>query len=196
MLDKSVPFIDVLMYRKAGTPVPVYPLPEGYSFSLFQPDDEKEWAEIETSVLEFKRSVDALVYFQKNYMCALPELQRRCLFVNDPAGKKVATSTIWWEYTGQRRDPWVSWVSVRPDYQGHGLGKAIISKVLRLGIEIEGDRDFYLKTQTWSHKAITIYEKIGFSITAEKNLWRYTNENYEKAIALLDEIYKKNGYVR
>ena len=196
MLDKTVPFIDVLMHRKSGTPVPVYPLPEGYAFALFQPGDEKDWAEIETSVLEFNRSVDALIYFQQNFMYALPELQRRCMFVEDPAGKKVATSTMWWEYTGKRRDPWVSWVAVRPEYQGLGLGKALISQVLRLGIEIEGDRDFYLKTQTWSHKAVTIYEKAGFYITPEKNLWRYSNEKHEEALSLLEAIYKKNGYQR
>jgi len=196
MLDKTVPFIDVLMLRKAGVPVPVYPLAEGYAFTLFQPGDEKEWAEIETSVLEFKRSVDALEYFQRNFLPSLSELQRRCLFVQGPDGNKIATATIWWEYTGKRRDPWVSWVSVRPEYQGKGLGKALISEVLRLGIEIEGDRDFYLKTQTWSYRAITIYEKVGFEIISDKNLWRYSNERYQEAIALLEDIYQKNGYQR
>jgi ribosomal protein S18 acetylase RimI-like enzyme len=54
-------------------------------------------------------------------------------------------------------------------------------------VDIEGDRDFYLHTQTWSHRAIKIYQALGFDITAEK-LGKYTNENYEKALKILAEL--------
>ncbi len=80
------------------------------------------------------------------------------------------------------------WVAVKPQLQGKGLGKAITSKVVELMLEIEGERDFYLHTQTWSHKAIKVYEKVGFYITDEKNLFKYSNENYEKAISILKSI--------
>jgi RimJ/RimL family protein N-acetyltransferase len=188
MLDKSVEYVDVLMQRRQGTPVPVFELPKGYTYSYFNPGDEKAWAKIETSVLEFDDELDAFIYFQKEFMPYLPELEKRCIFIETNDGEKVATSTAWWGYTGIRRDPWLHWVSVKPAYQGLGLGKAIVSKTTQLMLEIEGDRDFYLHTQTWSHRAIRIYEKVGYIITSDKNLSKYTNENYEKAIAVLAGI--------
>lgn len=191
MLDKSVPFLNILMCRPAGTPIPQYALPEGYSFSMFAPGDEKEWAEIEASVLEFPRGVDALVHFQRRFLYAPQEVARRCLFIQNPAGEKIATATIWWEYSGKRRDPWVSYVAVKPDYQGLGLSKALLSRLLELSAEIEGDRKVYLHTQTWSHRAVKLYEKFGFYITKEPNLFKYANNQYEEATALLAEIYSR-----
>ena len=191
MLDKSVPFLNILMCRPAGAPIPQYALPEGYSFSMFAPGDEKEWAEIEASVLEFPRGVDALVHFQHRFLYAPQEIARRCLFIQNPAGEKIATATIWWEYSGKRRDPWVSYVAVKPDYQGLGLSKALLSRLLELSAEIEGDRKVYLHTQTWSHRAVKLYEKFGFYITKEPNLFKYANNQYEEATALLAEIYSR-----
>jgi len=189
MLDKSVPYFDVLMHRKKGAPIPEVELPNKFKFSFFQLGDEKAWAKIETSVYEFSDELDAFIYFQEHYLPLLSELERRCLFIENEKGEKVATSTAWWNYTNNRRDPWLHWVAVNPQYQNIGLGKAIVSKALRLMLDIEGDRDFYLHTQTWSHRAIKIYEKLGYVITSEKNLYNYSNENYDKAIEVLNKIY-------
>ena len=189
MLDKSVPYADVLMHRKKGTPIPGVILPDGFSFSAFQSGDEKAWAKIEASVLEFDDELDALIYFQKDYLPYIAELERRCIFIENNEGEKIATSTAWWNYNGVRRDPWLHWVAVKPEYQNLGLGKAIVSKITQLMSEIEGDRDFYLHTQTWSHRAVKIYGKSGYVITNEKNLYQYSNENYEKAMAILNKIY-------
>lgn len=194
MLDKSIPFLNVLMKRTPGKEIPMFPLPEGYTYAFFEEGDEKDWAELEAAVLEFPRSVDALVYFQTNFLPMLRDVKRRCIFILDPEGKKVATTTIWWEYSEKRRDPWISWVSVLPEYQGLGLGKSIMSIAMQEGLAIEGDVTFYLHTQTWSHRAIPIYEKFGFHITDEAPLYKYDNKDYEKSLAALEEIYEKAGY--
>ena len=183
MLDKSVPHFDILMHRKKGEPLVHFPLPEPFKYRLFKEGDENDWAEIETSVLEFDSEAEALDYFQKTFLPFINEIKRRCLFIEAPSGKKIATTTVWWEYTEKRRDPWIHWVAVHPDYQGLGLGKAIAAKAIELMTEIEGERDFYLHTQTWSHRAVRIYEQLGFEITAEKNLNGFSNDNYEKAVA-------------
>ena len=185
----SVPYYDILMHRKAGAPIPDAALPEGFRFVFYKPGDEKAWALIETSVLEFPDDLDALLYLQNDLMRHPGELERRCLFIENEKGEKVGTATAWWSYTGTRRDPWIHWVAVIPQYQGKGLGNAVMSRILHLMSEIEGDRDFYLHTQTWSHRAVRIYRKMGFSFTEEKGLGGYSNENYEKAMALLQEIY-------
>lgn len=185
MLDKSIPYMDVLMRRKIGTPIFTHSLPEGFKFSYFQSGDEKSWAKIETSVLEFNNETDSLLYFQREYLPLITELERRCIFIENDKGEKVATATAWFAYSGIRRDPWLHWVAVHPGYQGLGLGKALISKAIQLMKEIEGDRDFYLHTQTWSHVAIRLYLKAGFLITDEKNLSKYANDKYPQNIELL-----------
>lgn len=185
MLDKSIPYYHVLMKREKGTPVSSFELPQGFRFVLFKSGDEKYWAEIESSVGEFDTPVDALLFFQKKYMPYLNELERRCIFVENSDCVKVATLTIWWCYTGVRRDPSIHWVSVRPECQGLGIGKALVSEGIRRLIEIEGDRDVYLHTQTWSYKAINIYKKLGFEITRERGIAGYENNEVDKAIELL-----------
>ena len=188
MLDKSIPYLDVLMHRKRGTPIPKFSLPEGFSFSDYKKGDEDAWAEIETSVLEFDSKEEALSYFKEDYLSMVSEVERRCLFIENSKGEKVATAMAWWAYSDIRRDPWVYWIAVKPDYQGFGLGKAVVSAILHRMLNIEGDRDFYLHTQTWSYKAITIYKKMGFYITDEKNLFVYSNNDYQKTIALLKTL--------
>jgi len=190
MLDKSIPYYHVFMKRESGTPLFEFALPDHFKFVLFQSGDEKEWAEIETSVGEFDRAIDALVYFQKEFLPYYKELERRCLFIENSDGVKVATLTIWWCYTGVRRDPWIHWVAVRPEYQGLGLGKAIVSEGMKRLIEIEGDRNVYLHTQTWSYKAIGIYKMAGFHITKEKGLAGFENNEFEKANELLKKYMR------
>lgn len=190
MLDKSIPYIDVIMHRPPLQAVPSYVLPAGFSFKLFKPGDERYWAEIEASVLEFAAPIDALIYYQKYFLPFGPELERRVLFIETSRGEKVATSTAWWGYTGVRRDPWLDWVAVKPEYQGQGLGKAIVSRVVELMLEIEGDRDLYLHTQTWSHKAIVLYKKLGFRVTDAVGLRGYANSRWQEAVDMLEELAK------
>ena len=192
MLDKSVPYFSVFMHREKGTLVPVYELPAGYKFSFFRSGsgDEEAWAKIETSVLEFADEPAALAYFQKDYLPHSSTLERRCMFVENADGEKIATSTAWW-CCPEQCDPWLHWVAVMPQYQGLGLGKAIISRVTQLMLELEGDEDFYLHTQTWSHRAIKIYEKVGYAITKKEKLCHNKNESYDQAIAVLKDISEK-----
>ena len=59
----------------------------------------------------------------------------------------------------------------------------------KLSQEIEGDRRVYLHTQSWSHVAIQLYKKFGFYITREPDLYKYKNDEYEAAEALLEKLY-------
>jgi len=174
------------MRRDAGKATPEYSLPEGYRFALYKPGDENDWARIETSVLEFSCETDALQYFQKEFLSYGDEAQRRCLFIETDTGEKIATASAWWAYTGQRREPIVHWVAVSPNFQGKGLGKAITARVIQLLMEIEGDRNYYLSTQTWSHKAVLIYEWAGFEIADEENIIGHANDRFAEAVAVMD----------
>ena len=190
MLDKSVPYAGLFMCRKAGAPVPDYPLPKGYKFAYYKDGDELCWAKIETSVLEFDSEFAALLFYKDYFMPEKDELCRRCLFIENSDGVKIATATAWWSDVEGERRPWLHWVSVDPAYQGMGLGKAISARVTRLLIELNGDVPIYIKTQTWSYKAINIYITCGYEPTDEKKLYKERTDNYKKAKKILKNLLR------
>ena len=60
MLDKTVPYFNVIMKRRAGLPVVTHELPSEFSLAGFGPRDEVQWAGIETAVGEFITESEAL----------------------------------------------------------------------------------------------------------------------------------------
>ena len=190
MLDKSVQKIPVLMKKDPGVAPPVFPLPEGFCYEMYQSGYEKDWARIFYSVASFESEMDALLYYQANFLPYGPELSRRCFFVVAPCKERIGTATAWWDYVGQRRVPLVHWVAVKPTFQGLGIGKALTHELLQLMRTIDGDDTFYLRTQTQSHKAIRLYEQAGFSIIDDNGIFGYADGRYADAINLLASIYK------
>ena len=168
MLDKSIEFFKIILKREKGKELKNETLPEGFKFVKFKKGDEKAWAEIEKSVLEFENTKDGEEYFKNKYLPYIDELERRTIFIENNNGEKIATFTAWWRYTGERRYPFMEWVAVKPEYQGKGLGKALISEGVKLMIAIEGDCDMYIPTQTWSYKAIRLYRWAGFEFETEE----------------------------
>ncbi|MDQ0971200.1 ribosomal protein S18 acetylase RimI-like enzyme [Neobacillus niacini] len=187
MLDKSIPYFNVIMKRPAGTPIPNFLLPEGYSFAWFTEGKEQQWAEIEASVSEFLNTDDALNYFRIEYLPFLSELKQRVLFIQNEKGNEVGTITGWWNMTEGKRDPSIHWFAVKKEYQNQGLGKALVCECLNRLSLLDGDNDIYLHTQTWSYKAIGIYLKVGFEIMKEESFSQYNND-YELAIPHLKKM--------
>lgn len=164
MLDKNIPYHRIILKRESGTHVPDYPLPEGYRFEFFKSGDEEAWAKIETSVLEFENEEKALEYFRSKYIPLIDELKKRTLFVVNEHDEKIATITAWYDMIDGVRHPFMHWVACKPEYQGRGIGKALISRGTSLMCLLEGDVDMYIPTQTWSHRAIRIYRWAGFEL--------------------------------
>ena len=189
MLDKSIPYKHILMKRPKGSPVKDYVLPNGYSFCNYKDGHELYWAEIESSVDEFDDRLSALKYFTNEYLPYVNELKQRQIYVQDPAGYFVGTLTAWWNFTGDRRDAAVHWVAIKPEFQGKGLGKALVAEGLRRTISIDGDVDVYLHTQTWSYKAINIYLELGFEFLRGETFGGYRNE-YVDAIKIIGNRIK------
>lgn len=189
MLDKSIPYFNILMIRKPNTELNDDILPIGFHYEFFQPGDEKNWADIETSVLEFPNQSDALSYFKKEYLMYPNELTRRCVFISTNAGEKIGTATAWWSTRNQKKVPSIHWVSIKPEFQNLGLGKSLVNKILRISMEMDGDVESYIHTQTWSYPAIGIYLKAGYKILRKGTFASYRND-YKKALPLL---HKKMG---
>jgi len=184
MLDKSLPYRNIIMKRYRGTAVPTHPLPPGYAFRAYQLGDESAWADIMVSVGEFDTRDEALQHYRETYLIEPEALAHRSLFLVTDAGEPVGTLTNWWNETDSRREPSVHWVGVRPDHQGLGLGKALIFEGMARMIALEGDRDFYLHTQTWSHRAVNLYLAAGYRFVRGEAFGEYVNET-EQAVAII-----------
>jgi len=176
VLDKALPYFNVIMKRSAGVPIVTHALPSEFSLTEFVPGDEVSWARIETAVGEFMAPGEALAYFQATYLPYCDELKRRCVLVCGADGGAVGTVTSWWNATEDERDPSVHWLAVHPEAQGLGLGKALVSECLKRLVALEGDRDIFLHTQTWSHRAIAIYLKSGFQFIERGSFGGYAND--------------------
>ena len=202
MLDKTVPYQSIIMVlpadrlQAAAKPC----LPTGYAFRFYQPGDEKHWARIETAVLEFDTEAAALDYYSRVFLPDAAELPKRCVFVVDPDGMPVATATAWEDETPETgRQRILHWVSVLPDRQGLGLGKAVVQRALQVFAEQERKEDVYLHTQTWSHTAVQLYRKLGFLVMKSggvilpdaKTGERCVSDNgFAEAIAVLRPLLK------
>lgn len=189
MLDKTLPYAEIWMTRPLQLPVPMTPLAEGFEFRTYQKGDESAWSEIETSVGEFQTTDEALEYFQKKFAPYPEELERRMFFVETKNGEKVATCTAWRKKSRERVYPVFHWLAVKPVYQGKGHAKALTAKVLQEFPTLHTDGPIYLHTQTWSHQAIALYKKMGFSFIAE-NLDGTPNPDYEKVMQVLSKLDK------
>lgn len=190
MLDKSIPYAELWMCRPWNLPVNEHGLPEGFHFAFYQEGDEQQWAAIETSVSEFDDEAQALDYFERAFAPYPEELKERMLFVIDSSGEKIGTCSAWWKETATgERFPLIHWVAVKPKYQGKGIAKAMVSHALALLEKLEhaSPMPIYLHTQTWSHPAVRLYQKLGFEIM-DRNLDGSPNPDYEKAMAILHRI--------
>lgn len=199
MLDKSIPYKNIIMrmpYDKVQSqPEPV--LPDGFSFRFFQEGDEKHWARIETSVLEFADEASAERYFTRDYLPCLDDLKHRCVFVLNRDKLPVATATAWYASSSLGYQASLHWVSVMPSYQGLGLGKAVVQKTLSIFPATDPGEAVWLHTQTWSHVAVQLYHKLGFNLLKTGQTAVVTNSSdgvkispndYEDAIGVLKNV--------
>ena len=163
-------------------------LPDSFHFRFYQAGDIENWASLMTKVHEFNDLDAARELFNRDFMPEESELVQRLSFVVSPDGAPVATSMAWWmEEAGQRYGR-LHWVSTHPDHQNIGLGRAIaIRSILRIA-ELEPGRNIYLDTQTWSHKAIGLYLRLGFHPVRQSHPILRTANEYDEALNILRTV--------
>ena len=109
MLDKSIPYKNIIMRAEALSPLFTWNVPDGFSLKTYEPGDEKEWAAIETSVGEFDSCSEAEAHFDKTYLPHLAETRCRCFFALSPGGVYAGTCTAWYLPNGEGETGIVHW---------------------------------------------------------------------------------------
>ena len=177
MLDKSIKHYGVVMRKDSLNQIPNCELSPDFRFVTYQPGDEQAWAAIEMSVEDFDSHQEALNYFKKEFAPKLESLQKHMLFIENTHGEKVATATAWEGKLEGITYPKLHWVAVKPEYQGKGLCKALLSKSLKLMGSLGHEGEVILFSQTWSYKAINLYYQYGFRPYDDGKSGEYTGSS-------------------
>jgi len=148
MLDKSIPYYGVLMIKHDTDNYPRYKLPEGFEFVGYSAGLEYEWARIEYELEQFDNMDKAVECFRREFNKPEEELNKTCFFVKAPDGKIAGITSLWHGNAFGPDLPRVHWVAVDKDFQGLGLAKALITKLMDAYHENGFTDPIYLVTQT------------------------------------------------
>lgn len=161
--DARIRYYELLLQRDTLCDIPEYELPKGYRFVYYQHGDLEDWIAIEQSAKEFDSREEGHSAWGRFYAGREEELSSRMVFIEDMAGKKVATATAFYDVSGRDTSGagWLHWVAVRREYQGLGLSKPLISHILSLMGKL-GYTRAKIPTQTNTWLACKIYLDFGF----------------------------------
>lgn len=163
MMDKTIPYIGVLMTCQHPLSYPRFPLPEGYTLRTYEAGMEKDWAALQVSVEQMETEEQALAQFNEEFLPDLDTFKKRSAFIYGPDGKLAASGILWYGYHfGSPRRTRLHWVAVAPEEQGKGLCKALMTILMDVYHVCGKTHGIYLVSQTWSYKALNIYRQFGF----------------------------------
>lgn len=131
MADGDPENLTVSMLLSDLLDLPFVPLPAGYAMRLYQPGEGALWTDIIGSA-ETLIPITAET-FDREFGGHLNELEDRCHFLLDPNGRAIGSATAW--FSPDRKDDGVTyglvhWVAIRPEAQGRGLCKPMLSVIL------------------------------------------------------------------
>ena len=159
-------------------------LPHGFSFRLCRNDELEVWKR----VVAEEQYVDYVAeYYEKVYAEQADEFFRCCMFVCNANDKPVASTFIWHSY-GKINT--VGWFRVLPEYEGHGLGRALLSEILK-----DADYPVYLHTQPTSARAIKLYSDFGFKLLTDPVIGHRQNDLIE-SLPYLKKVLPESDYTK
>lgn len=160
--EMRLKFYPIRLVRDDLENIPVYELPEGYSFRFYEGEKDIDvWIDIEKSAKEFISHSEGVRNFEAYFGKYKELLANRMIFVVAPNGKSVATASAYFEPWDDESVGWLHWVAVRREYQKKGLSRPLISKTLTTLREL-GYRTAKVPTQTTSWVAARLYLDFGY----------------------------------
>lgn len=184
MLDRSIPYYNIIMKKNAPTTFAVPALPPQFELHSYRPDVAQQWAELEHEIGDFPSMREARTYFSQTYLSRSDLLAQRGVFVSDKkSGCLVGACIAWFEEQNGAPVSSLHWLITKEAYQGRGIGSALIAAALNI-YEQENAFPVYLHTQLWSYQAVRLYHKFGFRLMKRESFAGYENQ-YALAVPVL-----------
>ena len=179
-----IPDCNLFMMCEALNESALTEVPEGYHIRCCREDEVDLWKKIhfdtEAEAEENRVYMDG--FFERVYAPEGDLFFRTCLFIcnenDDPVGACFA-----WKVLGCATT--IHWFKVRKDCEGKGLGRALLSEVMRR--LAPGDYPVFLHTQPASYRAIKLYSDFGFALARSGKVGHRSND-LEMALPYLKMI--------
>lgn len=127
-------------------------------------------------------------YFRNVYDCKGDLFYKKCLFVCDTEDRPIATCLAWKAYD---RITTVQWFRVLKEYEGQGIGRALLSIIMQNLSEDE--YPVFLHMQPPSFRAIKLYTDFGFYLISDPFIGTRTND-LEECLPILKKHMPTNAY--
>lgn len=127
----------------------------------FVPEDRAAWVSVVAAADTLQTVTEAT--FSRSFDRHVTEQPRRILVATAAEGCVVGTVAAWFARDGWGR---VHWLAVRPEWQGRGVGRALLAAALGRLRDLGHDRA-YLVTEARRLPAIRLYLGAGFQPQAQ-----------------------------
>lgn len=165
MLERDIPDLNLFMMCDHPNPAAFTDCPAGYHIRPVCRDDMDFWYSVhfDCEVGDISHHIAYMKdYFRRVYAPRKEEFFRRCLVICGEDDLPLGTCFAWKVYD----KIWtIHWFKVRKTYEGKGLGRALLSAVMKT-VPDDG-YPVYLHTQPSSFRAIGLYTDFGFSLLTD-----------------------------
>ena len=190
MTAEEIPDYNIFMMCEQLKKNALSKLNSEYHFRNCRPNELEIWKafpfDSETVPSEYEDFMNQ--YINDTYVSDIEIFLNNTIFVCNKDDKPIATCSYWLAY-GKFNS--IQWLKVRKEYEGQGLGRAILSEII--GKFSNEDYPIYLHTQPGSFRAIKLYADFGFKLLSGGQIGTRINE-FEKSLPILKEFIPKKDF--
>ncbi len=173
MHERDIPDLNLFMMCSTPNPAAFTDAPVGYHIRPIRPDEMDFWYSIhfDCETGDISEHIAYMKdYFRRVYEPYKDEFFRRCLVICGADDVPRGTCFAWRVYDAH----WtVHWYKVSKRCEGRGLGRALLSAVMKT--VPEDGYPVYLHTQPSSYRAIGLYTDFGFSLLTDSAIGHRDN---------------------
>jgi ribosomal protein S18 acetylase RimI-like enzyme len=190
MKEEEIPDYNIFMICDAINSEALSELTPEYTFRNCLPEDLELWKAFpfDSSTVPPEHEGFMNQFIQDTYSKDMEIFYKNTIFICDLSNNPIATCSHWKAY-GKFTS--IQWLKTLKSQEGKGLGRAVLSKVVR---QIKSNEyPIYLHTQPGSYRAIQLYSDFGFKILRGGKLGTRTND-LEKCIPILKEFIPQSYF--
>jgi len=174
MHERDIPDLNLFMMCETPNPDAYTDIPDGFHIRTLRPQELELWKRFPFDEItgDLTGYTDYMTgYFRAVYAPREAEFYARCLVICDSGDTPVGTCFAWRAYGAVTT---VHWFKVWKTDEGKGLGRALLTAVMR-GIPAQ-EYPIYLHTQPSSFRAIKLYTDFGFSLLTDDRIGHRSND--------------------
>lgn len=189
-MNEQIPDKNLFMMCTKLNTNAVIELPQNLQVRYCRKNELDIWKGMHFDTLELAIKYDDFMmeYFNSVYLPKGDLFFRQCVFVCDQNDMPIGTCFLWKSY----HHVWtLHWFKVVKDYEGKGIGRALLSNVMQSISEDE--YPIFLHTQPESYRAIKLYSDFGFSLLSDPVVG-YRKNDLEESLPILQKYMSESDF--